>query len=228
MANATDNLGLFPVGKHGRLHNFKVKAAKHVFEGALVSQLLADGMAVPYSTAASSRCVGVAQHEADNTAAGAADGDKEVQIETDREYAFANATAGDACDDSMILGSVVYGLDDHTIAKTSNAGARQAVGFFMGMEPDSGRVKVWVHPILAALVDTEKAADVGALVDNTTGVADNTLAAIPNPADAPATADALRDDIVANDLPAIRNNFADLAAQINAIRTSLRNAGLMA
>lgn len=54
-----------------------------------------------------------------------------------------------------------------------------------------------------------------ALTDNSAGTANTTLQAIPDPTDTPATADALRDDIVANGLPAIRNNFADLAAMVN-------------
>lgn len=66
-----------------------------------------------------------------------------------------------------------------------------------------------------------------ALTDNTSGTANDTLQAIPDPADAPATADALRDDLVANALPAIRNDFADLAAKVNAIRTALVNLGLL-
>lgn len=71
-------------------------------------------------------------------------------------------------------------------------------------------------------------ADIGALTDNTAGTADNTLAALPDPADTPASADALRDDLVTNLIPVLRNNYADLAEQVNAIRTALRNLGLMA
>lgn len=59
------------------------------------------------------------------------------------------------------------------------------------------------------------------LTDNTGGTTDSTLQAIPDPTDSPASADALRDDIVANVLPAIRNNLADLAAKLNAIRAAL-------
>lgn len=55
------------------------------------------------------------------------------------------------------------------------------------------------------------------LTDNTGGTANNTLAAIPDPADTPASADALRDDLVANVLPRIRDAFADVAAKVNAI-----------
>lgn len=56
------------------------------------------------------------------------------------------------------------------------------------------------------------------LTDNSAGTANTTVEALPDPADTPASADALRDDIVANLLPALRNNFADLAAQINALK----------
>lgn len=66
-----------------------------------------------------------------------------------------------------------------------------------------------------------------ALTDNTTGAADSTLQAIPNPTDSPATADALRDDIVANVLPAIRNDLADLAAKVNEIRAALVTLGAL-
>lgn len=58
---------------------------------------------------------------------------------------------------------------------------------------------------------------VGALTDNTAGTANETLQALTDPADAPGTADALRDDLVANLIPELRNNLADLAAKINAL-----------
>lgn len=60
-----------------------------------------------------------------------------------------------------------------------------------------------------------------ALTDNTAGTANTTLQACPDPADTPASADALRDDIVANLMPALRNNFADLAASDNALIVDL-------
>jgi hypothetical protein len=73
-----------------------------------------------------------------------------------------------------------------------------------------------------------QAADFSALTDNSAGSADNTIQAMASPTDSPASADALRDDISANLMPAIRNNFADLAAKVNAIRTVLRAHGWMA
>lgn len=65
------------------------------------------------------------------------------------------------------------------------------------------------------------------LTDSTGGVVDNithTMVALPDPADAPATADALRDDLVANLLPALRDNLALLTAQLNTIRERLQFA----
>jgi len=53
-----------------------------------------------------------------------------------------------------------------------------------------------------------------ALTDDITGdAADDTLADIPDPADTPASADALRDDFTANIMPIIRQNMIDMAAK---------------
>ena len=74
------------------------------------------------------------------------------------------------------------------------------------------RVKVGATGIgLFGHAETGQAADMGV---SDTG-------SIPNPADAPATADALRDDLVANVLPAIRS-------KLNALRDMARNLGAMA
>jgi hypothetical protein len=128
---------------------------------------------VPYSTAAAGVAVGVAQHAADLTAAGTADGDKRVRIETKRMFAFTNGAGGDAFSEASLIGSLVYGSDDHTVADNSNSLARKPVGFFYGMETD-GKVRVYVDPALAAIV-----------------------LALQGLTDTPATADALRDNIVA-------------------------------
>lgn len=63
-----------------------------------------------------------------------------------------------------------------------------------------------------------------ALADNSAGTANNTVQALPDPADAPASADALRDDLVANLIPALRNNTADLAAKINTLIADMNDA----
>lgn len=64
--------------------------------------------------------------------------------------------------------------------------------------------------------------------DNIGGTVNDTLAAIADPANSPATADALRDDLVANALPAIRNALSSLAAKHNTVRTNARAAGQVA
>lgn len=71
---------------------------------------------------------------------------------------------------------------------------------------------------------------VSAIADlaGTVGTADDTLTAVPVPADTPATADALRDDIATNVIPAINNNLADLQAKLNGILAALRDVGIVA
>ena len=73
-----------------------------------------------------------------------------------------------------------------------------------------------------------QASAIAALVDNSAGTANDTIEAIPNPTDTPATADALRDDLVAVLIPALRNNLADLTAKVNAITAALCGAGIIA
>lgn len=65
------------------------------------------------------------------------------------------------------------------------------------------------------------------LVDNVSGGVAATLAAIPDPADTPLTADALRDDLVANVLPKIRDAISSISAYHNGTRTPLVTIGLI-
>jgi hypothetical protein len=209
--------------------NIPVKATTFIGKGCLVSQLISGGMAVPYSTASSGPAVGVAQH---GQTGGVADGDKRIIVANFGIWIFDNGTSSDEVTEATQLGAVLYGTDDHTVALTSNAGARKPIGFFAGLEPADPagvtRVRVLVLPFAEQLADL--ASDVGALtLTAVAGAASNgTLVAMPNPTDTPASADALRDDIVAVLLPSIRDNVLELGDQINAIRTSLRNAGIMA
>lgn len=173
MANYTEDAILDTIGGPGPFtFDLPVDAGSKVFKGSLCTQLTATGMVVPYSTAAAGVCVGMAQHAADNSASGAADGDKRVRIETKRVFALDNGAGGDAFSEASLIGALVYGSDDHTVADNSNSLARKAVGFFMGMETD-GKVRVLVDPCLAAIVN-----------------------ALQTLTDTPATADALRDNIV--------------------------------
>ena len=169
MANATAALIREPDGESGPwIFDLPVKAATNIFEGTLVAQSTADGGLVPYSTATTQVCVGVAQHSASNS--GGALGDKRCRVETNRVYIF----TGSGFTEASFIGALVYGTDDHTVINSSNSQAREAVGFFMGMEPD-GRVRVLVAPWLAQIVNV-----------------------LQQLTDTPASADALRDNIVAS------------------------------
>lgn len=67
--------------------------------------------------------------------------------------------------------------------------------------------------------DRTHAARTAAALTNSTGqTPDTTIENVPDPADTPASADALRDDLVANTLPAIERSLADLADMINKVR----------
>ena len=219
MANLTAALGRKPYGMGGRDISHGVDGGTATYEGGLISQLTATGMLVPTSTSGAGPAIGVATHDQDNTAG--SDGALRLTVETDRIFIFANGTSTDACSEATLIGSPVYAFDDHTVYDNDASGTLAVAGLFMGMEPD-GTVRVYVssHRMAAA-------ATITALTDNSAGTANNTIQALPDPTDTPATADALREDLVAVLIPALRNNFADLAAKVNEIRTVLRASGLM-
>jgi hypothetical protein len=151
MANLTEDAILDTIGAAGPWQfDLPVDGGSEVFTGSLCTQLTATGCVVPYSTASAGKVVGVAQHAADNTAG--ADGAKRVRIETGRVYVFDNGAGGDAFSEASLIGAIVYGTDDHTVADNSDTQARKAVGFFMGMESD-GKVRVLVVPWLNAFAD---------------------------------------------------------------------------
>ena len=203
MANASTALSFEPIGSGGKIIDLPVDGGSTIYAGTFVSQLAATGMAVPGSTSASGRAVGVAMHGADNSTG--SDGDKRVQIMTERIFAFANGTSTDAFSEASLIGSTAYMYDDHTVYDNDAGGTLAPGGIFMGMEPD-GKVRVYVHPFGAV------SSDVGALTDSSGGTANGTLQAIG----------------ASYAQAEVANNFADVAAKINAIRTALRAAGLMA
>jgi hypothetical protein len=69
---------------------------------------------------------------------------------------------------------------------------------------------------------------VASLTDNSGGTPNDTVQALSDPADLPSTADALRDDLVANLIPELRNNIADLTSKINTILDKLRSSEIIA
>lgn len=171
MANTTVPLVTETGGDGPFTFDLPVDGGTAIYKGSLVSQLTGTGAVVPYSTASTGVCIGVAQMSADNSSG--SDGDKRVRVETRRAYVLTNGAGGDAFSEASLIGALVYGSDDHTVADNSNSGARKAVGFFLGMEAD-GKVRVFIDPMLAKIVDV-----------------------LQTLTDTPATADALRDNIVA-------------------------------
>lgn len=78
-----------------------------------------------------------------------------------------------------------------------------------------------------ATIDVSQQARVGQLTDNSGGAAaDGTIGAITMPTDSPATADALRDDLVANALKNLQDAVKELSTKTNAIETALHASGV--
>lgn len=142
MANLSETSQCFGVGQDGRRFHVAVKATTQLYCGGAVSQMVATGALVPTGTAGSGPAIGKITHD---VLGGAADGDARGLVETDRIFLFDNATAGDACADTMPIGAPVWASDDHTAANNSNSNARQKLGTFQGMEA-SGKVRVKMCP----------------------------------------------------------------------------------
>jgi len=186
-----------------------VKAGEEIFAGTLVC-IDANGFAYDGDDTAARKCAGVARTGYDNT--DGADGvigtfnARTVTVQHGRAWLI-------ACDGTPKPGLPVYMVNNNSV--TTVAGNVFA-GVLIQYDAPTGLWEVYIPGVAAQR--GIGATLIAALTDNTTGTANTTLQAIPDPADTPATADALRDDIVANILGPIRNNFADLAAAINALR----------
>lgn len=127
-----------------------------------------------------------------------------AHLMTSGDVLFAKATDGSRLYEVAVSGSGVVTLPRKAQFGTGASGvaALTESGGVIGGSPNSD---------LPAL--TQTSAD---LTDNTGGTATTTLAAINDPGDTPADADALRDDLVANFTPRVRNAIASLAAQSDA------------
>lgn len=171
MSNATSNQELQTLGDGPFIFDVPVKASTAIYKDTLIAQH-SGGYFVPATTSGAGAIVGVAQHAVASTAG---DGSKRVRVETKRAYAFTNGSSGDAFSDTSKIGAPVYALDDHTVADNSASATLPCVGYFLGFESD-GKVRVFVDPGYAYLVDV--------------------LNALQLLTDSPASADALRDNIV--------------------------------
>jgi hypothetical protein len=130
-------------------------------------------------------------------------GDRLLRYDTVGDYPFA-VTGG-----TPKAGDPAYLVDNATVTPAVTATGIKAGVFSRPSPTGTGE---W-------FVDIGKRGGAGApLTDNSGGATgNNTIAVIPDPADAPASADALREDLVANVLPPIRDAIADLTAKVNAL-----------
>jgi hypothetical protein len=122
--------------KIGSERAIPLAANAKVYQGGMV-QVAASGYGVAAAAVAANVTVGMACETVDNTggAAGA------VSVKTRRGVRrFGNSAAGDAIGRTEI-GKTVYVVDDQTVAKTDNAGARPAAGKCFDVDANG----VWVE-----------------------------------------------------------------------------------
>lgn len=117
------------------LHGFKQKGSTKLWFGAL--SVLAAGYLAPGSTATGLTCVGRCRKTSDNTAG--ADGAVFAQVEAGT-FKWDNSASGDLIAQANV-GAPCYIVDDHTVALTSNSGARSVAGIIQGVDTDG----VWVQ-----------------------------------------------------------------------------------
>lgn len=179
----------------GDLNSLPMVATDIIYEGAAVGIVAASGNARPLN--AGDAFAGFCIQNADN-ATGAA-GAVLVQVKTHGEVQLpvTNVAATD-------IGKPVYASDDDTFVLTATSNSY------------IGKVKRFVSTGVAVVAfDVRRGGLVAPITDNTTGTADGTLEAM---ADLATTGGNTYSDADVNAVLAkIRNNFADLAAKVNAL-----------
>lgn len=111
-----------------------VKASSLIYKGAMVA-VGSDGYAVEASTATGLTVVGVAVRQADNSSG--SNGDIDVQVEIGI-FPMENSADSDELDWSDV-GSVVFAVDDQTVAKTDGGSTRSAAGVLWAMDRKTGK-----------------------------------------------------------------------------------------
>jgi hypothetical protein len=116
-----------------RQHSFPVKGSTTIFQGSLVA--LNAGFAAPMAIATGRIAVGRAKRTVINAGA---DGAATVEVEPG-VFVWGNSASGDLCAQADV-GAVCYGIDDQTVAKTSNSSSRSVAGVIVQVDSDG----VWV------------------------------------------------------------------------------------
>lgn len=115
---------------------FPVAASTTIYVGGMVTLLATGGYAVPAGTASAGVCVGVAEETVTNSGAA---GDVYVSVRRG-VFQYKNSASGDLIARADI-GSACYIVDDETVAKTDDSGAREAAGVIYDVDANG----VWVR-----------------------------------------------------------------------------------
>lgn len=129
------SMGLGPILT--KLFAQPVLAAQHIYQGALLA-LTQAGYLVPASADASLHVVGVAEDESDNSAGSSGD---LTNAPVRGTFYFTNSSSTDALTDAD-AGRRCYVVDDTTVARTSNGGARPVAGIVEGVDANGVLVSV--------------------------------------------------------------------------------------
>lgn len=121
----------------GDVRTIPLAANAKVYQGGMVQIAAASGYGVAAVATAANMTMGRAEATVDN--AGGVNGAASVQVRRG-VFRFANSAAGDLITRTEI-GKTVYVVDDQTVAKTSNTGARPAAGICF----DVDALGVWVE-----------------------------------------------------------------------------------
>lgn len=114
---------------------YPVSGSHTIFAGGMVTLLASGGWAVPAGTASAGHCVGIAE---ETIVGGGTNGLNTVGVERDCGL-FKNSAGGDEITHADI-GNPCYIVDDETVAKTDDDGARMIAGAIVGVENG----QVWV------------------------------------------------------------------------------------
>src|SRR5574337_702698 len=124
--------------RDGQQISLGVAATKKIFAGSLVMKTAA-GYATPGAAATLGTAIGIGRSNEDQDNTSGADGAINALIDAYGCYRFANSAAGDAVTIADI-GRPCYIVDDQTVARTSNNGARCTAGVVYDVD-SSG---VWI------------------------------------------------------------------------------------
>ncbi len=125
------------LGEQIRVYDGLVKGATKLWQGSLIG-FTAAGYLVPMAATSTLRAAGRCPKTIDNTSG--ADGAVRAAYE-EGVFLWDNSSAGDQITIADI-GNNVYAVDDHTVAKTDNSGARPIAGKVRDIAPSG---QVWVQ-----------------------------------------------------------------------------------